>query len=1045
MMKSILSVLFFSLFFLFNAEAQQCPDQIINVSTNDCFEYVFELGGDAFGNVLWDFSDGGSVAAGIEVAHTYAAPGTYTVCANPISMQCPGFCIEVVVTCNNCVLDVEVQSQTDELLVLSAFNISDGANVYWLQDGSLVNIGEITTFILQPGPNQICAFYTSPECPEGVEWCETFYYEVNDCPTGIAFDVVECGVYEFYLEGASPNAQVFWIIDGNQFVNSGSTSAISLEPGSYVIAATYNSEIPVCMGSTYTLELVVEECEPDLCPNVMTYFPSGDNCLTYTFGINNMGDFGNVIWHWGDGSISSGTNFVNHTYTESGEYVVCVEAWTGDCPEGVEICMTVFIPDCEITCPGEIVATNIGCGLWTFSVVPGDAVTGGIWNFGDGTYADPDGNSVTHQFDGPGVYEVSVNTYLNQPCFNNFFSISIEVENCEGTCPEGIVYDMIECGTYVFNMDGGPQVSQIFWNIDGFQFVTGGMTQPVELAPGWHYVSVVYFSPEFPECNQLTFELELFVEDCEPTDCPSVITYTTINECGVYLFNINNFGDFGEITWFWGDGAMSSGGNNVGHAYFEPGEYQVCAEVYTLACPDGVEVCTTVVVPECEAVCPGGIFVENINCGLYEFILDPGSAVTEATWDFGDGESASVEGNSVVHQYDEPGVYVIEVNSSLSIPCFNNYFIVTIVVEECNDDCPTEITAVMEECGTYLFELEGSTEGSEIMWNFGNSSQTTAGGQPVSVEMEPGTYIVYAIYFNSNLPQCTQQTYFLEITIEECDDDCNIDLTYSNLGDGLFEFTAVSYPIGVDLLWNFGDGTEMYAPWNTNHEFQPGTYTVCVSYESNICTFPVESCLTITVPEPEECLGLLFSLESELNANGPSVVSFSLSEVDGTQFQFGTVFFTELSGYFEGAVCLPNGCYELNITSPTPIGPELLAIQILLDGLPFEGLLDIIQISSTEILLQINVNSECDFSVSVDENALDAVMVYPIPTIDVLNIDIPNGVSTSALIFNATGQLVYNQRLNGSTKISTATWAKGIYLLQIQSGDAVKTQRIQKM
>lgn len=1132
-MKSFITTLFFALLFAFNSQAQQCPSEIEIFPSENCLSYYFSLNGDAFGNVIWDFSDAGAEDSGIGIDHTFPESGTYTICANPMSMDCDPICITIDVLCADCDLEVLASAVSDSVLILQALNIPDDAMVNWSQNGELVNVGEITTFILVPGANQICAYYTTDDCPEGVEWCENFYYEEYECPTGIAYDIIECGLYEFYLEGASDVAQIFWTIDGNQFITSGATSAIELAQGAHEISVVYMSpQFPECNELTFSLELLVN-CEQDFCPNVITYFPSGDDCLTYTFGINNMGDVGNIIWHWGDSTTSIGSNFVNHTYTQFGEYDVCVEVWTGDCPEGVEICMTVFIPDCEITCPGEIVAENIGCGLWVFSVVPGNSVTGGLWSFGDGTFADPDGNSVTHQFDEPGVYEVTVNAYLNQPCFNNFFIITIEVE----------------------------------------------------------------------ECND---------------DCPSVITYTTINECGIYLFNINNFGDFGEITWFWGDGAMSSGGNNVGHAYFEPGNYEVCAEAWTAACPEGVEICIPLVVPDCEIECPGEIVATELECGLWEFSLEPGSAVMGAVWSFGDGNIGESNGNSIIHQFDSTGVFIVTVNSSLNQPCFNNYFILTMVIEECGEefcpdemiitqgeycgsynftvnntasiddivwywgdgfvgggnqlnawhnyqeageyevcasitaegcpnsmfeicqiivvpecpDCPTEIVYVQDSCNVYTFWLDNAASFGQIQWNFGGNQVVTAGNSAQTVTLEPGENIIYAVYTAPNNPECSGQTFMITIQVPECDgecptslniqqmtcgyfyfmgwnnsdeviiwsysdgdenytittsnngfishmfmnpgsydicavyysenceegielcetivvpdcnpDDCTITLTYSNLGNGFFNFIANGSEGVLPLFWDYGNGNTMNATWVTQHQFEPGTYTVCVSYDSTICTFPVTTCVTIIVPEPEECEGYLLSFQSQLTNAGLSVVTFSLTDANGVQFQGGTFFVSDVIGFFEGEVCLPDGCYTLDLTALEGLGINISDLELLFNGLPFDGFVQIVQVSNTEVQVQIDINGDCDFSTGINDDILADIQVYPVPAIDMLNIVIPAGEMVEATILSTTGQIIYRAQLNQSVQLNTTNWASGLYLLKLENNYSTKMQRIQK-
>jgi hypothetical protein len=58
----------------------------------------------------------------------------------------------------------------------------------------------------------------------------------------------------------------------------------------------------------------------------------------------------------------------------------------------------------------------------------------------------------------------------------------------------------------------------------------------------------------------------------------------------------------------------------------------------------------------------------------------------------------------------------------------------------------------------------------------------------------------------------------------------------------------------------------------------------------------------------------------------------------------------------------------------------------------------------------------------------DVINVYPVPTADVLNMSV--SANSTATAYNTLGQLVWEGAVSGTTQISVATWAKGMYYIK---------------
>ena len=114
-----------------------------------------------------------------------------------------------------------------------------------------------------------------------------------------------------------------------------------------------------------------------------------------------------VVWHFGDGSHSTGTT-ASHTYSAVGTYTVCALAYN---PCGVDsTCSTVTVP-C-VSAPVASFSTTgtspINCS-YTGTAVALDSVA---WNFGDGGHAI--GLTASHTYAVPDTYLICVTAY--NPC-----------------------------------------------------------------------------------------------------------------------------------------------------------------------------------------------------------------------------------------------------------------------------------------------------------------------------------------------------------------------------------------------------------------------------------------------------------------------------------------------------------------------------------------------------------------------------------------------------------------------------------------------------
>ena len=363
MTKSFLAVF---LGLLISYVSNACPTAL-NAVQQSCGNYVFYLSDTPVGNVTWNFGDGANTTGGIEIEHSYIENGLYVVTAMFSGPECPQtltLSATVEVNCgivNEC--PTEMWSGAGAECGVMNFEIGsfvEGENVMWFpgDDTGAVEGGHFFSHTYAaPGNYDVCAFYTTPLCPNGVELCTTITVtscNENLCPTGITAEAFDCDTYALHVQGID-NADVAWDFGDGTSTNGGINADHTwLEDGVYIVTAEINApQCPIVppIGIITMVFTVHIECVPEVeCPTEM-WSGSGTECGVMNFEIGSFVEGENVMWFPGDetGAVEGG-HFFSHTYAAPGDYAVCAFYTTPLCPNGVELCTTITVEACEQPC-----------------------------------------------------------------------------------------------------------------------------------------------------------------------------------------------------------------------------------------------------------------------------------------------------------------------------------------------------------------------------------------------------------------------------------------------------------------------------------------------------------------------------------------------------------------------------------------------------------------------------------------------------------------------------------------------------------------------
>ncbi len=214
-------------------------------------------------------------------------------------------------------------------------------------------------------------------------------------------DLSGCAPYVVQFENFSTGDQFEWSFGDGTVSEEFEPSHTYNTPGVYDVVMIASDSLSCNLADTSSFQITIS--------TPVDYVPSFDflyNCEDMSITTNNTTgyDFLNYVWTLGDGTVMEGENIV-YSYTEPGEYELTLTAIDNGCDSDSSITEVIQVIN-------EVVAlidleNNDGCTGTNFLFENGGFAGEYVWDFGDGSPTES-GNSVTHVFDNPGVFTVTL-------------------------------------------------------------------------------------------------------------------------------------------------------------------------------------------------------------------------------------------------------------------------------------------------------------------------------------------------------------------------------------------------------------------------------------------------------------------------------------------------------------------------------------------------------------------------------------------------------------------------------------------------------------
>ena len=362
---------------LTNCESEKCYPIIVNIPTPPCtlvanytwyrdslptvalYTYHFTNTSTplaATDSIRWSFGDG-TFSNQVNPNHTYAQPGTYTVCLRIIKRNANG-------TLTNC-----IKEKCYSIVIAPFINpCTLVANYTWYRD-SLPNVAANTIhFINTSAP---------VASTDSIRWTfgdGTFSSQLN--PTHV---YAQAGTYIVCLRIIKRSA------------NGALTNCIKEKCYTIVITQSCN------IAANYTWQADVSNYKKINFTNT-TIAPASATAL----------------WNFGDGTTGTTWN-ASHIYAQAGTYYICLRVQNGNCIsykcDSITITIPVPVPTCTQLSSYTFIRTNNTVTFAPTFVATGVQYT---WAFGDGTGAQ--GANATHIYATAGTYTACLTAYKNNNC-----------------------------------------------------------------------------------------------------------------------------------------------------------------------------------------------------------------------------------------------------------------------------------------------------------------------------------------------------------------------------------------------------------------------------------------------------------------------------------------------------------------------------------------------------------------------------------------------------------------------------------------------------
>lgn len=703
----------------------------------------------------------------------------------------------------------------------------------------------------------------------------------------------------------------FWEFGDNRTATGMVVTHSYSRPGIYypVLRVEDNSGTP-CNSDTDTLRVFVNS-QPRAAAGEDKVAAVG-NIITFN-GSQSSDIDGKIIefnWDFGDGNFSKGEN-VNHTFSKPGIYKVVLtitdDAGVSNSQDRDELMVKVNFP--PVADAGQNISSAEDEIIYFYggrSKDPDGFITEYSWDFGDGTRAN--GESVSHAYDKPGNYKVTLRVKDNSGTSDSYGSTSIDVRiNAKpiASATQDLNVTLAEFkfdGTSSSDPDGN--IMKYLWDFGDGKTSTQPAPTHFYTRPGMYRVRLKVTDDTKEQNNEAITDLIVYV-NAKPVAEAGKDQIAMPNQ-QIRFSGENSIDPDGKLIsyrWEISDGTIKEG-MEASHTFTRPGIYTVRLIVTDDSNqPNAIDFDEFKVFVNAKPVANAGkdiIAASGDNVvfnGTASYDLD--NKIVEYQWKFSDGMNYNTA--IVNRSFSETGIYfgvlTVRDNSNADNQVSSDTIMIRINAQPVAKAGPNR-----RDCSTLLaFDASesGDPDGDPLVytWNFGDGSAPVNGVKVIHDFRKPGTYPVIltvndGLNLKNSIARSSITVFINEPPVAEAGKDitvCAGDLVVFNGGESRDAEKGL-----LKYFWDFGDGTTADGINPTKIYKIGGTYQVTLRVQDDSelpCNTDVdhkvitviESPVAFAGPDIEVCAGTVVKFDGSKSRDNDGVVnSFLWDFGDGT-------------------------------------------------------------------------------------------------------------------------------------------------------------------
>jgi PKD repeat protein len=835
-----------------------------------------------------------------------------------------------------------------------------------------------------------------------------------------------------FINNSVPNqgfiSSYFWNFGDN------SSSNDSVVSHSYNVFGNYNVELIVkangCVDTSSQTLSIIEK--PNASVNVF------NTCVDETVFFQNNSTFSgggisSSIWNFGDGQTSTLTS-PNHQYSSNpSQYnIQLIQIASNGCIDTLnQILQIGFAPS-----PSFSISTDTACVGNTIVLIDssiafaGDTIIARYWDFGD-NYQDSTSTNVTHQYNSPGLYTISLTVVSPSNCDSTITKNIVVIESpTSNFTSTDVCLGFNNLFTDISTTPTGSVLTNWNWNFGDTNTSNQQNTTNTYLQSGIYNVTLVVTNSagcyDSITKSVLVYSIPQpkfgFTKAC--TDKEVAFTdSSTVNNSTITVWN-----------WNFGDNTSPSTTQNTNHIYSASAAYPVTLTTTTAyGCVDSLTKYILVDQSPQFNITASDTCFRLSNKFTYSPIGAP-LPTANFLWNFGDSTFAFQSNPN--HLYTQPGSYPV-----------------SLLVTDLNTGCNTQIndTVSVYALPKSEFSIQNSCINDSLRFI---DLSTTSSGAVTSWKWVIGTY-GNSILQNPAIVINVADSFLVKQVVASnfgCkDSSSNYAVVYPL---PLVSFTQnVSYggpPLIVNFTntsnanqyeWNFGDGSSLSAQLNPTHVYNAiGNYnTTLVATSSKGCID--SSSTTITVLNP--ALDLALEAISYTENNGLWEIKCKVRNLGNLDINSFT-----LSAQLEGKSQISETIENLALVAGQS-KDFIFSSKFLADDSDNPNYLCVKVVDVNGIVDDNRSNDNRCVTTSKEFEIFEA---YPNPFNQDINIGInaPNLESVSISIFSIEGKKIVDDKIYelqkgfNTVSIENLHLLSGIYFLQILQGENLTVKKLLK-